>query len=176
MQTTIISRPIEPKDYPFVLRVNEENVEVLAPMDEEQLKYFAENAEIFNIFEVDGKPAAFIIVFREGTDYDSPNYRWFCEHYDTFLYVDRIVIDKPFRGLGLGRKMYGEVFAHANETNITKVTAEIDTEPVYNDGSLKFHKAMGFEEVGTQYVRNGEIRVSLQKAEVEKRRNHYGNI
>lgn len=43
--------------------------------------------------------------------------------------------------------------------------AEIDTEP-YNEVSLKFHEAMGFQEVGTQYVRDGKIKVSLQAAKL----------
>ena len=55
---------------------------------------------------------------------------------------------------------------HARNTKVPVVTAEIDTEPVYNEASLRFHDAMGFREVGTQYVRDGKIKVSLQAAEV----------
>ena len=34
---------------------------------------------------------------REGTPYESPNYRWFSERYPEFVYIDRIVIARPFR-------------------------------------------------------------------------------
>ena len=162
----ILLRRVNEADYPFILRANRENVEVLAPMNEAKLEKFVEFAELFAVAEVDGAPAAFIIVLREGVrDYDSENYRWFSEKYTKFLYIDRIVIDEPYRRLKIGRKLYRAVFDHARETAVPIVTAEIDTIP-YNEASLKFHEAMGFREAGSQFVRGGSIKVSLQKADV----------
>lgn len=126
---------------------------------------FLEWAEIFSVAEVEGEFAAFLIALREGLDYQSENYLWFSKHYARFLYVDRIVIDKPYRSMGLGRRLYREIMEHAWRTQVSAVTAEIDTEP-YNEVSLKFHEAMGFQEVGTQYVRDGKIKVSLQAAKL----------
>ena len=160
--TKVQIRKAEEKDYPFILRVNKENVEVLSPMNEERLRKFAELAELVLMVEVDGQPAAFLIALREGVDdYDSENYRWFSKTFERFLYIDRIVIDEPFRGQGLGRRLYLEVFSHAQRTGVFLVTAEIDTIP-YNATSLNFHKTMGFREVGTQVIRGGTIQVSLQ--------------
>ena len=156
-----------PDDYPFILSLNKENVEVLSPMNEEQIKYFATITELFEVVETDGEPAAFLIAIREGKDYDSENYLWFCEHYSKFLYVDRIVIDSRFRGRGLGKDVYAHVLNHARKTDVSVVTAEIDTEPVYNEVSLRFHKSMGFKEVGTQTIRDGTVKVSLQAAVVD---------
>ena len=165
-ENTVIIRKAEEKDYPFILKVNEENVEVLSPMDEAKLKRFAEFAQLLLVAEVDGEHAAFLIALREGVEaYESENYRWFSKNYSQFLYIDRIVIDEPYRGMGLGRKMYREVFDHAGATNVPFVTAEIDTIP-YNEASLKFHEAMGFREVGVQMIRNNSIKVSLQEAPV----------
>lgn len=162
----VVIRPAEKSDYPFILRVNEENVEVLSPMDAEKLEYFSKCNEMLHIALVDGIPAAFLIVLREGVDsYGSENYRWFSKNYDKFLYIDRIVIDQPFRRMGLGKKLYAEVFAHGKKTDVPYVTAEIDTIP-YNETSLGFHKAMGFREVGEQIIRGGTIKVSLQEAKV----------
>lgn len=163
-EDTVLIRNAEEKDYPFILRVNDENVEVLAPMNETMLRQFAKWSELLLIAEVDGKPAAFLLALREGiADYESENYQWFSKHYSQFLYIDRIVIDKPYRGLGIGKKLYQEVFASADAAKVPFVTAEIDTVP-YNEASLKFHAAMGFKEVGTQAVRDNTIRVSLQTA------------
>ena len=160
-------RNAEEKDYPFILRVNEENVEVLSPMNEEGIQNFSEWSELFLIAEVDGTLAAFLLALREGlAEYDSENYLWFSKNYDKFLYIDRIVIDVPYRRLGVGKALYQEVFRHADATGVPFVTAEIDTEP-YNEVSLGFHQAMGFREVGVQRVRNNSIRVSLQEAEVK---------
>ena len=159
-------RPAAEADYAFILRLNEENVEVLAPMDRDRLDAFREMASLLWVAWVDGERAAFLIGLTETADaYDSENYRWFRQHYERFLYIDRVVIDEPFRRLGLGRTLYAQVFRRAKEDGIPVVTAEIDTIP-YNAASLRFHKAMGFREVGEQFVRGGRVKVSLQAAEV----------
>ena len=155
-------RNVEPKDMEFILELNKTNVEVLSPMDQAKFSYFDKCSDMFQVAEVNGEPAAFLIALREGLeDYTSENYIWFSGQYDRFLYVDRIVIDEKFRGMGLGRKIYEGVFDRAAKAGLSTVTAEIDIEP-YNEPSLKFHEAMGFEEVGQQVIRGGEIKVSLQ--------------
>lgn len=156
-------------DFPFILKLNRENVEVLAEMDEDKLSYFKERAELFFVVEADDVPAAFLIGLKDGVDdYDSENYRWFSKNYSRFLYVDRIVIDEAYRKMGIGKRLYMEVFRHAGKTGADIVAAEIDIIP-YNESSLKFHEKMGFEEVGTQYVREGTVKVSLQVAEVGRK-------
>ena len=163
-------RKAEEKDYPFILRVNEENVEVLSPMDESRVREFSKWSELFFIAEAEGTPAAFLLALREGlAAYDSENYLWFSKNYEKFLYIDRIVIDAPYRRTGVGKALYQEVFRYADATGVPFVTAEIDTEP-YNEVSLGFHQAMGFREVGVQRVRNNSIRVSLQEANVKNDR------
>ena len=165
-ERTLCIRPAEEHDHPFILRVNEENVEVLSPMDDERLNKLAGAAELCLVAEVDGTPAAFLIALREGVGfYDSENYRWFSRNYESFLYIDRVVIDEPFRGMGVGRAMYGAAFQQARGTGVPFVTAEIDTIP-YNQVSLDFHKVMGFREVGEQIIRGGAVKVSLQEARV----------
>lgn len=150
----------------FILALNETNVEVLSPMDEARFAYFMEVSDLFQVAEVDGAPVAFLIALREGIpDYTSENYKWFSKMYERFLYVDRVVIDEAFRGLGLGRRLYLGVFDRAVFCGIDTVTAEIDTVP-YNETSLAFHKAMGFEEIGQQVIRCGEVQVSLQRKEL----------
>ena len=166
----IVIRDIAKEDFDFVLELNRVNVEVLSPMDSNKLLRFVEDGELVKIVEVEDEqgsrtPAAFIIVLREGLAwYDSENYRWFSANYPKFLYIDRIVIDEPFRNMGIGRKIYEYVFAHAEETSVHAVTAEIDIIP-YNEPSLIFHQRMGFREVGTQVIRGGAIKVSLQVKE-----------
>ena len=165
MQVNI--RKAEEKDYPFILRVNEENVEVLSPMGEDRIREFSKWSELFLIAEVGGNPAAFLLALREGlAEYDSENYLWFSKNYEKFLYIDRIVIDAPYRRTGVGKALYQEVFRYADAAGVPFVMAEIDTEP-YNEVSLGFHQAMGFREVGVQTVRNNTIKVSLQEAKVK---------
>jgi len=157
-------RPATEADYDFILRINEENIEVLAPMDRARLLYLIDMPSKVSVAFCGEERAAFIITMTDSvTKYESENFRWFKEHYDRFLYIDRVVIDAPFRRAGLGRTLYQRIFNYAKENNIPVVTAEIDTIP-YNEASLRFHKSMGFEEVGAQYVRNNSVKVSLQAA------------
>ena len=158
-------RDAQPGDFDYILGLNAKDVIVLSPMDSAKADYFLRKAELFQIAEVDGQPAAFMIVMREGTDYESENYVWFSKKYPEFLYIDRIVIDEPFRSAGLGRKLYDAVKDHARSTGVGVVTCEVDTIP-YNGPSLKFHEAMGFKEVGEQIIRGGAIKVSLKACEL----------
>ena len=160
-------RPAQERDRAAILRMNEENVEVLSPMDAAKLTRFEETADLLLVAEVDGETAAFLIALREGVaGYESENYRWFARERARFLYIDRVVIDAPYRGLGIGRLLYQAVFARARATGVPSVTAEIDTVP-YNGPSLQFHAALGFREIGTQTIRGGAVTVSLQEAAVE---------
>ena len=167
MEQTFRIIPAEERHSDDILALNAANVSVLAPMDRDRLLQLRGMAELFQAVEVEGKTAAFLIALREGQPYWSENYKWFSNHFPNFLYVDRIVIDGRYRKYGLGRKLYEGVFDHAKSTNVPVVTAEIDTAPVYNTASIKFHAAMGFREVGTQAVRHGTITVSLQAREVD---------
>ena len=165
MAKNTIIRDVKVEDYDFILNVNETNVEVLSPMPMERMLWLKEMSEMFIVAEVDGKPAAFLIAIREGKPYDSENYVWFQKKYPEFLYIDRIVIDEPYRADGLGRKLYDAVKDHARATGVRVVTCEVDTIP-YNETSLKFHEAMGFKEVGEQVIRGGAIKVSLKACEI----------
>ena len=166
MAKDIVIRNARPEDYDFILKVNEVNVEVLSPMPMERMLWLKEMSDMFVVAEVNGELAAFLIAIREGQPYDSENYVWFSEKYPQFLYIDRIVIDEPFRAAGLGRALYQAVKDRAIETGVTVVTCEVDTIP-YNETSLKFHEAMGFREVGEQIIRGGAIKVSLKACELE---------
>ena len=167
MSASIKLRPAREGDIPFILRVNEENVEVLSPMDDLKLRLFMDTAAQVWVAEIDSELAGFLITLREGLDYyKSENYLWFSRNYQRFLYIDRIVIDAPFRGMGVGRAFYRSVFSLAADQGIEHVTCEIDTIP-YNEPSLKFHAAMGFREVGEQFIRGGTVKVSLQEAPVK---------
>ena len=166
MANDIVIRNAEPKDYDFILNLNEVNVEVLSPMPMERMLWLRDMCEMFVVADVDGVPAAFLMALREGKPYDSENYVWFSKQYPEFLYIDRIVIDEPYRSAGLGRKLYQAVKDHARATGVKVVTCEVDTIP-YNEASLNFHEAMGFREVGEQIIRGGAIKVSLNACELE---------
>ena len=122
-------------------------------------------ADRLRVVDLEGAVAAFMIVFREGASYDSPNYRYFAAREDRFLYVDRIVVAAAHQGEGWGSALYRELFQHARERGVPRVTCEVDIVPP-NEGSHRFHARYGFREIGRQWVADGHKQVSLQEAPV----------
>lgn len=150
------------KDYQAILKLNEDLVHFLSPMDEHLLAELHRQSELTQVIEENGKIVAFLIVMREGKQYSSENYLWFSKQYPKFLYVDRIVVDPDYHHRGYGKLMYRQVFSHARRTNIPVVTAEVNIRPP-NPVSLAFHKKEGFEEVGTQWLQGKQVSLLAAK-------------
>ncbi len=160
----MIIRNAEEKDYPEILVLNEADVEMLSPMDDEKIRKMSEMLDLFQVIEIDGEVAAFQMVFREKLPYWSKRYAWLCDHVDEFLYVDRIVVGEKYRKRGLGLKLYDEVIVHAKKTGVPNIVAEIDIAPEYNTQSINFHNKVGFHEIGTEIFEG--ITVSFQLLDV----------
>ena len=140
-------RRVAEHDVPAVLSLNERNVEMLAPMDEDRLWELEAIADRFDVVEDDGVFAGFVVTFGPGTTYDSPNYRWFAErHGSDFYYLDRIVFSEAMRRRGLGSFVYDEVEPVAAKYG--RLDLEVNLVP-RNDVSLAFHHRRGYVEVGT---------------------------
>src|SRR3990170_3624798 len=75
--------------------------------------------------------------------------RWFEGHYAAFLHVDRVVIDPQFRGSRAGRRLYGDIFEHAEHHQAGIVICEVNIQPP-NPVSMRFHLQQGFQPVGQQ--------------------------
>jgi predicted GNAT superfamily acetyltransferase len=131
-------------------RINQENVPEVGDIPIERLEHFARIAEVsghFSVVEAGKQPAAMLIALTPKADYDSPNFLWFRERRENFLYVDRIAVAANHRRRGIGRLLYDDLFAAARDQGIPSVTCEVNLEP-RNDRSLDFHRALGFEQVG----------------------------
>lgn len=151
-------------DSEAVLALNEESVEYLSPLDDNRLDLLVEQAALYLVVEDKGVVIAFLLALREGAQYDSPNYTWFADRYEQFLYVDRVVVSKAILGKGLGSMLYTELFSFASKNAVSPVTCEFDVEPA-NADSERFHARFGFKEVGRQVVADGRKVVSLQTAD-----------
>jgi len=149
------------RDFRAILGLNAESVHFLSPLDEARLLRLHAQAAYNRVVEIDGAAAAFLLVLREGADYDSPNYRWFAQRYPQFLYIDRIVVAADRQGHGLAAMLYDDLLAFAKTTGVETLTCEFDLDPP-NPASAKFHAHYGFREVGTQWLGGGKKQVSLQ--------------
>jgi predicted GNAT superfamily acetyltransferase len=158
-------RPATPADLPAVLVLNEQSVQFLSPLSAERLARLHGLAALHCVVEQGGVVIAFLLAFREGTDYDSVNYTWFAERYARYLYIDRIVVAPDARARGAGSALYEHAFAHAARAAVPMLACEFDIQPA-NPASARFHARFGFREVGRQSVAGGSKRVSLQAADV----------
>ncbi len=128
-------------------QINEENVPAVGTIPIERMQHFARIAARFTVAESGGEPVAMLIAIAPDGDYDSPNFLWFRERRESFLYVDRIAVGEHHRRRGIGGLLYEDLFAVAKERGFPAVTCEVNLEP-RNDRSLDFHASLGFVEVG----------------------------
>lgn len=154
-------RDARPTDFVQILTLNEKSVQVLSPLSPQRLAQLHQQAAYHRVLVDQGRVSAFLLAFREAAQYDSPNYRWFNDHFPSFLYIDRIVVAQADRGRGLGRRLYADLFAFAAHTHAGLVTCEFDIDPP-NEPSRRFHRHFGFREVGTQWLDANCKQVSLQ--------------
>jgi predicted GNAT superfamily acetyltransferase len=136
-------------DWPAILALNEESVHFLSPMAAARLTVLAKAACYLRVVEEDGKLAAFLLGFRKGADYDSPNFLWFNARFDDFIYVDRVVVSPEFRGCKLADRLYDDFEGFARANGVGRVTCEVNVEPP-NPVSLRFHERRGFREIGRE--------------------------
>ncbi len=127
-----------------VLALNAANVPEVGEMDEAKLAGFEEWAPFFEVVDVEGAIAGFLIGLTEEAPYGSPNFRWFADRHERFAYVDRIAIDETHRGAGWGPALYRSFEAWVRDGGRDLLCAEVNTVPP-NPRSLRFHELFGFD-------------------------------
>lgn len=143
------------EDLDIVHAINQENVPAVGEESRSSLE------EIFGLCSMalvaeDDAIRGFCMVLPPGTSYESPNYLYFCDHYQDFVYLDRVAITASHRSRGVGPMLYREVESRATADWFT---LEVNIKPL-NEGSLRFHAREGFVEVDQLETRPGKI-VSL---------------
>lgn len=158
-------RDARAEDFPAIVALNADEVRHTSPMDAGRLRELAALSTRLRVAVVDGQVAAFLLAMRDGVPYDNQNYRWFSAKFEAFVYVDRIVVGRAFQGHRLGSRLYADLFAFAGDQRIPRVVCEFNVVPP-NEPSRLFHARHGFEEVGSEWILDGEKRVSMQAADV----------
>jgi len=154
-----IIRDISESDLDAVLSLNQSEVPHVGDADLKKMTWFSSNATYFRIAINDNELAAFLIGFRPGTDYASPNYRWFCDRYGDFAYIDRIAVSATARRHGLASRLYDD-FAHAVPVTVEVMTCEVNIKPP-NETSMQFHEKLGFHQVGSLQSDGGAKEVAM---------------
>jgi uncharacterized protein len=155
----IIVRDVTDSELDSVLALNNAAGINILPLDAAGIRHFYHHATYFRVAEVDGLLAGFLIALDAHADYGSSNFLWFRERYPEFLYIDRIVIASPRRGVGVGRAFYADVTSFA-EVRVPWLACEVFLEP-RNDVAVLFHGTYGFNEVGQHVMPGIQRRVSM---------------
>ena len=162
-------RPAVPADLAAMTVLNNAAYPAVPITEESEMAALLELSSLALVAQSGGDVVGFLIAIDPGTEYESENYVYFssraAELGRPFLYIDRIVIDEAFRGSGIGRRFYRAVFSQAEREGRAEVTCEVNIEPP-NPASLAFHARMGFDRVGEQSTKGGEVVVALLAAPV----------
>ena len=150
-------------DFPRIVAINAAEVQHTSAMDLARLQILHDAACWHRVAIVDGEVAAFLLVFRDGAVYPNPNFDWFAARYQSFAYVDRVVVNAAYGGRGIGSLLYRDLFDYARRIGAAVVTCEFNVVPP-NQASARFHARWGFAEVGRQWLDDGRKQVSLQAA------------
>jgi uncharacterized protein len=134
----------------------------ILPLDRNRMQRFFDQACYFRVAEIQGHLAGFLIALDQHCDYESPNYQWFRNQYESFTYIDRIVIASNYRRHGLGRIFYADVQSFA-EVRCPQLCCEVFLEP-RDDAAVLFHGSYGFREVGQHNGSDGRRVALLSKA------------
>jgi uncharacterized protein len=155
----LIIRDVSESDLDAVLSLNQLEALNLNSLDLEQMRWFAANADYFRVAMGGESLAGYLVGFRPGTDYTSPNYLWFCERYSDFAYVDRVAVADFARRKGLATRLYKD-FADSVPDSVGIMACEVNIRPP-NVSSMDFHHRLGFEQIGTLASESGDKEVAL---------------
>jgi uncharacterized protein len=134
------------------LALNNAHVKETSLLDEAGLATLLEMA--FYACGIDGGASALLIALDQDAPYVNPNFGWFQERFDSFVYIDRVIVADVARGQGIARLLYEDLFAVARAAGQERVVCEVNLDPP-NLASDAFHAAMGFEEIGRAAIYGG---------------------
>jgi len=160
MRTSVRVRPLLATDDGVVTALNDAEVPRVGPLGPGGLEALLGHADQAIVAEREGGIVGFAVAIAPGTEYGSVNYRFFEERGTDHLYLDRIVVAASARRQGVAGALWDAVEERARATDRAELTCEVNLRPA-NPGSLAFHLARGFCEVGRQETGGGEISVAL---------------
>jgi predicted GNAT superfamily acetyltransferase len=141
----------DPETRANIVCLNNASARETSPLDADKLAWMIAEARVATLVD---PGAAFLLAFDQSANYDSWNLMWFRQRYETFLYIDRVVVAEAYRRLGLGRLLYEDCFLRAAHLGHHRIGCEVNVRPP-NPVSDAFHASLGFTEVGKRTTADG---------------------
>ena len=146
----ILDFPIKPeKDFlNIIYDLNQSNTPEVGSLDSiKHLKSLLSLSSNNLFISLDNEIIGFVVCFREGSNYQSLNYKFFSKNETKFLYIDRVVIKELHRRKGIGKSLYRNIESISISKNIP-LCCEVNIEPL-NQPSIDFHNNFGFHKIGS---------------------------
>ena len=154
-------RNLAPANIEAIWAINEQGLPGTGRVSEQEVSDLLQFSSL-SVGMFDGNELlGFVICLPPRTRYGSLNYQWFNDHYNAFVYVDRIAVSTLHRNQGVGTKLYDAVVAYSKEKNIP-IAAEVNLNPP-NPGSIRFHERFNFEQVGVLHHDEKSVTMLLRK-------------
>lgn len=161
MGCNIFIRGLVGADITPVLQLNQTEAHIVKDLTPERQAWVSNKRCLCLGAYVGGEFAGFSMALPPNIEYSSPNYKWFGDRYDDFLYVDRVVVAKTFRGMGVAKSLVEEIIIWGRRSGIRMVCSEFDKKPL-NQESYALHQSKNFREVGVRASLDGESVISMQ--------------
>ena len=154
-------RPVLPAELPALRALNDRHIPAVNALALPELAALAEGALLALAAWEGTEPRALLLAFGPEGPARGPNHAWIRAHAPGAAYIDRIVVDAPARGHGLGRVLYTTLAERAAAAGLTTLGCEVNLDPP-NPESLAFHTRLGFHRLGEATdPRNGKRVVYL---------------
>lgn len=165
--TGLTLREAAANDFPRIIEINQAELNKTSAMDIDALRSLDQLASYHRVAVTDDLVVAFLLAIKATADYHGDNFRWFAERDENFLYVDRVVVERDWRGTGIGGALYRDLFGYARAQGIEHIACEYNIQPP-NPASGRFHRRFNFRGVGQRNLANANKRVSMQLATPRK--------
>ena len=137
-------------DLKSILFLNQDSIPAVSSSNLEMMKHFLIICDYFKVCKINGEIIGFLNALLPSKDYKSEHYKWFNDRYESFIYVDRIILNKSYQNQGYGTVFYDDL-KKSIENQPLDIACEINTKP-YNKQSIRFHKKYGFKDVGRKDI------------------------
>ena len=96
-------------DLASILSLNQDSIPAVSSSNMEMMAHFLIICDYFKICKINGEIIGFINALLPSKDYKNEHYKWFNDKYESFIYVDRIIINKPYQNQGYGTVFYDDL-------------------------------------------------------------------